>query len=360
MARRSKPAEPPEDFVTPDDIDLETFLDEIGPSASIVEIFEMKRDGSRPHLDRVTMDTIREDVFGYLRQLNGPGKYLLLFKGANRAIQKSKVVEVGRGAPAVQPIAQPAPILPAVNPGVDVQVQLLREQIAQQNRVIETMISNQKGPDVGALLTGISNLIPKAPAENPMMTTVVTALLKNIGGGDVTTQAHKLLELARDLNGGSEKDDSFTGVLRDAAPAIVGALVGKQQQPNGNGNGAHNPAAPARNVTPRPAGAAAVPDAVRAGLDYIKPKIMANMMPVDLAFDIVRFQADKPEYAPIIRKAIDEGIDGVISLDPDIAADPYRAWFTELVRMIQEAHAAEQSDDDADAGAGNAGGTPAA
>jgi hypothetical protein len=77
-----------------EEMDLDEFLEEIGPSTACVHVLRMKPDGSRPQLGKTTMESIREDPWEYLRGTYGPGKYLLFFRGSDRRIKGSKVIEV--------------------------------------------------------------------------------------------------------------------------------------------------------------------------------------------------------------------------------------------------------------------------
>jgi hypothetical protein len=138
------PIEPPDDDEQID-LDLYDFLGSLGPGIASIDVFRMNRDGSRPHVDRITMDAIREDVYSYLRSL-GAGKYLLQFMDANRRYKKSKVIEVAdKGTP--------APAAPVHNGSNDT-LGFLREQLAQQQTLLLALIGNMgqnRGPDLSFL-----------------------------------------------------------------------------------------------------------------------------------------------------------------------------------------------------------------
>src|SRR5262249_30152665 len=105
------PAPPFDDWSDPSQEaeDFFTVLDEIGPGTSHIEIFRMNRDGSRGHVDRVTLQALQEDVYGFLRETYGPGKYLLTFKGQDRRYRGSKVLQVDPKQVGAAPGANPAP-----------------------------------------------------------------------------------------------------------------------------------------------------------------------------------------------------------------------------------------------------------
>ena len=88
MARSKKVAEELE-FPEPsrEDFDLEEFLDTVGPGTSVIDIFRVKTDGSTPRVGRVTLDVLQEDVYGYLAETFGTGKYDLQFKGSDKRIK---------------------------------------------------------------------------------------------------------------------------------------------------------------------------------------------------------------------------------------------------------------------------------
>lgn len=327
MAAKRKPADPLAELPTQDEIDLDTFLDEIGPRASIVEVFEMRRDGSRPHLDRVTMDTIQEDVYGYLRNLNGSGKYLLLFKGSDRRVQTSKVVEVSRGGgpagPAIAPTVHPVQTPAAATNGTDPVVLLLREQLAQQQAMLTTLMASMKGPDLTPLVAAMNANRSDPAAMLGAVVAAFTALKDtNADNSDWVGKAKNVLQLAKELQSGGESSEGWS-VVREAIPMVTAAIAGGGQP------GAQSPIAPPGN----PNGHA---DAqVRAGLAYLKPKILAGMMPVELAFDWIRFNMDNPQWRPLVEKAVNKGLPGIIEFDPELGNEPYKTWFGKLVTMIE-------------------------
>src|SRR5438128_711367 len=92
---KPKPLVDPEEFLTPDDIDFEDFLDELGPEIATVSIFRVLRDGSREHVDKVPLGELMSDIFGWLRENCGIGKYQLYFRGEDKRYRGAKTVIVG-------------------------------------------------------------------------------------------------------------------------------------------------------------------------------------------------------------------------------------------------------------------------
>ena len=153
--------------------DLYTFMEEVGPNISTVDIFRLNKDGSRPHVDRATLDAIKEDVYGYLRTL-GPAKYLLQFKSADRMIRKTKVIEVAGG---VTPNG-----VQATQAGAFDHVGFLREQMAQQQTLLLALISNMGKGSAMPDLSFLSGVL-KPPDMMPMVTLMTAMITKKDDGG---------------------------------------------------------------------------------------------------------------------------------------------------------------------------------
>jgi len=359
MARRNTRTTAKDDELdletTQDELDLFTFLDEIGPSAAVVEIFQMRRDGSRPHCERVTMDVLREDVYEYLRANFGAGKYLLQFKSADRRIIKSKVVEVAARA-SQAPAANGA----AATAGDDKHTQFMREQMAHQQTLLTALIGGLaqrpipdiKLPDPAAMLTAVCAAFATIRGEQPK-------------DADWLSKVKTVIEIANDLKT-DPKDDSWPGIVRDGVKEVVGAFRG---QP------AALPAAtipatasamfqptPAPNPAPAPAetasGGHSFQDMLRVALEYLKQKAKLGKDPEIY----VEWIFDNPEEEPCaaIRAAVEQGatVEHLLRFDPEISQNPgHVLWFRKLHSGIVQTIADENTSDavDTERPAGNTG-----
>jgi hypothetical protein len=338
-----------DDVSSQDEFDLWEFIEEIGPSVAVVEIFEVKKDGSRPHCERVTMDVLREDVYEYLRSSFGPGKYLLQFKGVDRRIQKSKVIEIGGR------VNQTAPAAATNGAAAEQHLQFLREQHAAQQTLITTLITGlaqRPIPDV------------KVPDAAAMLTAVVTAFATLRGDGakdDSLDKVAKIIGIAKDLQSGEKTPDSWPALIRDVGKDVIQVLRPQQQAALPTAEPVQvevlpEPEQPARPGSPFPGTPAAIhPEnafdgLIRGALGYLKQKAQLGKDPliyVDWIFD-------NPEEPPCaaIRAAVERGatIEQLLQFDPEIAQNPaYVLWFRKFHAATVKA-IAEESNSDLDSG----------
>jgi hypothetical protein len=370
-AKKPKTPPPPpledayeDDRLTNSEIDIEEFLDEWGPGTAVVEIYRMKQDGSRPHVTRVSIDVLKADLYGFLREHCGAGKFCLQFKDAQRRIRKSIVVDVEMERGAV-------PGAPVNN---DFQQQMILALIAAQKPAPPV--------DVGAILAGMGAMMtalkPTAPAADPsqMLQSITTtfATLKSAAGEEGGIQkALNLINAAKDLvPGGAEKtDDSWLGVAKDVTRTVVEVL---RPKPNGNGF-EHTPAAlPAvppgalptarvynADVAPGVADAAAgqpknpediLKEWIGAQLAFLKTKARAGKDP-EFWVEYTLENAEEPGNAAIL-EAMRRGatFQHLLTFDPEIGKDPVLAgWFQ---RFYEELHAEFNADLDSGGPGGNA------
>jgi hypothetical protein len=348
VATKRKPANPPLvntkallDDMLPDDTqeDLYTFIEEVGPNISTVDIFRLNKDGSRPHVDRVTLDAIKEDVYGYLHGI-GAGKYLLQFKSADRMIRRTKVIEVAGPTGVVPGTAAPA--------AGQEHVQFLREQMAQQQTLLLALIGNLGkggGPDL-SFLSGVL----KPPDMTPVVT-LMTAMLgrKDDGGG--LAMAKTIVELSRDLAPDGGREESWLSVAKDVGGRVVDTIGVALRQPS-----ATQPMLPPAAVVvppapPRPANGATISkngsplvtrenfaDYIRQGLAYLKEKARVNK-DVEVIADFVVENHDEPQWTAILG-AIEQGatFENLLQFDPEIATTAnLRAWFQSFYDELHDA-----------------------
>jgi hypothetical protein len=347
LATKRKPAKTPAqnaaallDDMMPDESeeDLYTFLEEVGPNISTVDIFRLNKDGSRPHVDRVTLDTVKEDVYGYLRAL-GAAKYLLQFKSADRLIRKTKVIEVAGG------VTQNG--VPATQAAPFDHLNFLREQMAQQQTLLLALIGNMgKGsamPDL-SFLAGVL----KAPDLTPITALMAAMITKKDDGGGLAL-AQTIVKMSRDLAPAGGNDDSWLSVIKDVGGKVVDNIGGAFRQPGA-------PAAllpPGSPVPPAAAPAAPAPQPpggnpivtrdnfaawLSQALTYLKTKAAAAK-DVEVVADYIVENSEEPQWTAVLG-VIEQGatFENLLQFDPQIGQDPaLRAWFHKLYDELRDA-----------------------
>jgi hypothetical protein len=357
----------PEELLTDEDFEFEDFLDELGPEISTVSIFRVLRDGSREHVDKVSLSELITDVYGWLREQCGPGKYQLYFRGADRRYRGAKTVSVGE-----RKSANGAQLAAGANGHASTNHQeWMEKQFTLQQQFITGLLASMKGPDVGALLTGLAHLTPKAPDSAAMLTAVATVFTSLRGpqkDEDWLQRAKTILELAKDMQPDSTGKDTVWSVVKDVGKEVVHRLAA----PGANGNGSApltattttmtRSAAPIEVVVERPADVALAADIVspvvspastaptngaglnlpqnaadwlRVGLGYLKEKAKLFKEPeiyIDLMFDNV----EEPQWKAII-SSVREGatIDNLLEFDPEIKQNEgLRNWFMRVYNGV--------------------------
>lgn len=324
---------------TQDEVDFETFLDEVGPGTATIEVFRYKRDGTRGQLDKVALDVLREDVYGFLRESYGPGKYWLVFKGADRRYKGSKILIVED--PKVRTDDTRAPIAGASN-GTD---PLIRDMLL-------AMIAAQKPapvPDLGAMMTGLAAMLsamkpselPKPPDSAAMLTAVASVFATLRGpqkDEDWLERAKTIIGLAKDLSPDSNKEENFWSVAKDVGKEVITRLqIGGQPA----GAVVEVPAIAAGqtvNVAPQQTqqeqtnvGGPSFQDWLRAGIRYLRDKA-AHGKTVDWMIDRVLEDSEEPQWAAVI-EAIQKGasFENLLQFEPSIGQNPeLSAWFKQL------------------------------
>lgn len=328
-----------EEDLTPD-FDLETFLEEIGSSASVVEVHRLKRDGGRPHLARVDLDVLRDDVNGYLRDTHGPGRYLLHFKDKYRRITASKTLEVEggiEGGSAAAAARAPAAI-GAAAPAESLHVQLMREQMAMQQNLLTTLLGTMRPPDLAPFVNVLTAGANRGPDPAALLTSVVGAIValrqpaEASAGGNVWGNVTKVLELAQTLQPGAPREEGDTGwgpILRDVGKGIVEVI--------GAANATANGSRPVLPATAPPAGGdenmlqLAAAGHIRTAITYLKGKARAGK-DVEIYVDQIFDNAEEPQWAYLL-EAVRRGatFDHLCQFDPEIESDPIlNPWFKEL------------------------------
>ena len=218
MARSKKTTLEDLDFPEPsqEDFDLEEFLGEVGPGTSVIDIFRIKTDGSRPRVARVTLDVLREDVYGYLAESFGTGKYDLQFKGADKRIKACKRLAVE--APGTVP-----------NNGIHHSNGNGNTQPNSFEReLLLSMIAAQKPIDIGSLLQGLAAMKPAAPPPPPDPTMMFTAILTAVTGikpaDDSLDKMQKMAAFMKDLMPEGRTEENLYTVAKDVGTKLIEAI----------------------------------------------------------------------------------------------------------------------------------------
>lgn len=344
MARRRKTADIVEELIEPsrEELELDIFMDEIGSTGATVDIFR-KNPSSQPHLGQATLDVLRENVYEYLRSAFGSGRYILEFRGSDRRVRRSKIVEVAQ----VEPLNKPSSV---VNGNQDYHLQLMREHMQLQQTLLTTMMTSMRGPDIGGILAGIAAMTQAAQSgsQKPatateMLTGVVAAITALKPVSDPTQDAFKnfktMLETALELmperhSGG----DTPWSVVRDIGkqavetfkeiqktwPPLPARLPAAAQAAQGETVGTQVPQLTVRQW-------------IETQLAFLKAKALAGKDP-DAWVDYLLDNEEEPGCAAILQ-AIESGatFEQLLQLDAEIAQNPVlTAWFKALYDGIHE------------------------
>jgi hypothetical protein len=136
----------------------------------------------------------------------------------------------------------------------------------------------------------------------------------------------KGMELGQKSNGGvSDWKTELVSAAKDLVPAVAPMFTRQAAQPQGQ---------PMIPTTP-----AAM---MKQGIDWLKPQILGGMS-VDLAIGWVIQNAKDPLCNQLISQAIRGDVNTFIAIDPEIANEPYKTWFTSAIQLLKDEYAAAQS-----------------
>jgi len=345
MARRKQPqpkiAE--DEFLeepSQSEVDIEDFLIEWAPQTSVVEIYRRKEDGSMPHVKRVGIEILRADLYGYLRDKFGNGKFILQFKDANRRIVKNLTVDV-EGAAAIVPNGNGNPT------GNTFLEQLLLTMIAAQRPAPPL--------DMGALMTGLGAMIgalkPSASDPAAMLAAMATTFQQLKPPEDNVDKALSIISKAKDIagdNGGG--GDSWPGLIKEGLSAVTQVISSRQNgNPAGPLRGNLPPGAVATGMTMTAAYPAENPPMARekssdeilqewlqAQIGFLKTKARAGKNP-DFWAEYTLENPEEPGCAAIL-EALRRGatFQHLLTFDAEIGKDPMLAgWFQYFYEALQ-------------------------
>lgn len=329
------------------EVDFETFLEEVGAGASVVDIYRMNRDGTRSHEERIEFQALAADVFGYLRANYGPGKYLLLFRDEHRRFKGSKVVSIGQGPGAPAPQQQAAP-----HGQPSDHVQFMREQMAQQQTMMTAILGAMKPPDLTPIATAI--ISANKPQDPAAMLTAVTAVFTALKGPakdeDWLDRAGKIITLAKGLQpGGDGGDDNVFTVIKEVAKDWMDLQRGgapytppqngggeRRQIAAANGGGGQQQAAAASTEVNEQVTEQTFAQWIRTGLAYLKDKAKRGK-DIETILDYMFENHEEPQFNALLG-AVQRGatFENVLQFDPEIGKNPdLQQWFRALYDGIQ-------------------------
>lgn len=151
----------------------------------------------------------------------------------------------------------------------------------------------------------------------------------------------KGLELGTKMNGGGGASDwkqELIQVAKEVAPQIIPMFTKQPQQPTTTMDTTHMIAPDNTTI-------------IKSAIQWIKSRIIGGMEP-GLAVAWLTNNANDPQYQPMLAMAIQGNIDTFIGIDPEIANEPYRGWFTATINELKEWYG-EQTDNSTDNDGGN-------
>lgn len=209
-----------------------------------------------------------------------------------------------------------------------VQIQMMQQNMQFYQQMLLTMIQNmnngnQNQPNLTEMITALNGL---------------NGLTQGKSGIDLIMKG---MELGAKANGKSDwKSDLMDTVKEVAVPAIeaytVSQKISRPQQLSGE-----------QPVQIPPS------FIIQQGLKWLKTRITGGMPTLDAARWLA-INGNDPQYQPFVVLAMQEGIEGFIKLDPEIANEPYKSWFTETIELLKEIYEnARNADPDNDGGIGD-------
>lgn len=207
----------------------------------------------------------------------------------------------------------------------DMQIRMLFDELTFTRQLLMSQLqNNNRGGGIGELvqaLSGLHQITGGAAGKDP-----VELLIKG-------------MELGQ--NGGKVSQDwksELISGIKEVAPAALQVLAASNRQP----------IAPGEQPPMLPP--ASPQELVKSQLQWIKSQVIAGMN-TDLAVGWLTQNARNPEYQHLLSLAIQGTIDNFIAIDPELANEPYRTWFTNAIVMLKEWYAEQQqvqTDDDMD------------
>lgn len=365
---RPKKTPPLSDFLdapaTKEELELDEFLEEIGPSTAVIHILRMKPDGSRPQLGKTTMEQLREDPWEFLRASYGAGKYMLLFKGSDRRIAGSKMFEV-------EGVSATPAATPATNGNGSQFNGLFPPEMSFQDKMLMMRFFMPEKPaiDFGAIMAGMGAMMTALrpvegakPADPMEMFKTAMSLFQGINKPEKSSieQLREVAGVIKEFSGDSKESSAvdspwgmvteigkqvvdkigpaFTGMMAPGGPAAR-SVQAIPPQPGRGPAVAALPAVGGPATAPNPP-AASVEENIQRWLStqiaYLKEKAKAGKDPgfwIDFVFE----NAEEPGCQALLytmrRGATFENL---LEFDPEIAQNPQISlWFKEVFEGVR-------------------------
>lgn len=195
--------------------------------------------------------------------------------------------------------------------GNDIQIRMLFEELNFTRQMLMQQLQNNKGNGGGSiseLVAALAGLHQLAP-----------------GGKDPVELIIKGMELGSRNTGATDWKTELLSTIKEVAPSAIQAVAMSNRQPNGQ----------------QPMLVASPEDNLKQGLQWIKSKIVGGMS-TDLAVEWLISNANDPQYHHLLSTAIQGTVDNFIAIDPEIANEPYRTWFTNAINEIKGWYAEQQ------------------
>ncbi len=339
---------------TPEEQDVETFLEEVGPPETIVDILRLRDDGRRPHLGKVTLDILRADVYGYLREKYGSGRFMLYFKDSQKRFIKAKTLEVEADREKQNGNGN------ANGNGAGTERELMLALIAT--------LRPPAPIDIGSLLQGLAAmkpapLPPPPPPPDPtaMFTAILTAVTAVKGSDDGgLDKFSKMVSIVKDMMPEAKGEENLYTAGKEIARELIGKFAGSS-----------TPANPPVNAPLQPLDAGSPPPAlppsalteetlnrwILTQLAFLKEKAKQDKDPSFFA-EYILDNGEEPGCAAV-QVAMQRGVtfEMICDFDSDIKTNPQiNLWFR---RLYDDLHAELFPVVDTSGGTGNVGDTPA-
>ena len=225
---------------------------------------------------------------------------------------------------------EPKPLAAVTNGnGGDIRSQMLLDELAFTRNMMLQLINglvNNKGQQaatpLGELAQAMQVVHQMGSASNPVDLIVKGMELGMKSSGGAPDWKAQLVETAKDV-----------------LPAVMQTLNTRQPQPQqGQAMIAHN------TVNGM--------SLIKQGLDWLKPRIIGGM-DTDSAVNWVIANANDPICNQLLMHAA-QGIESFVAIDPEIANEPYKTWFSNAIQALKEWYAAQSANqDDNDGGIGD-------
>lgn len=352
---------------TQEELDLQSFLEDVGPSLSSVDLYRLHKDGRKAYKSRLYFADLKDNALEHIRSTYGEGKWLLSFRDAGGKIKGNKVVEIESELGDSKP-----PIAAALTQNQpDPHLSFMREQMTMMQNLVMSMIANMgrspQGPDLGAMMTGIAAMMQatkqspvdidkillalKPPDMTQTLMTMMQAFKPTESGFDV---AAKVIGMARDLapeqrGGGESGAESLWGAVADVGKhfadkflppvgtARPSAVVTQHPVVTSESARIEVPSMPSGALPPaeNPPSAEGQSDVmmkwIKVGLDYLKEKAKINKDP-QIYTDMILDNAEEPQWQSLIYGIQHgAGFEDLLTFDTEIRDNPaIKEWFKKV------------------------------